>query len=593
MSGYDYLVIVIYLACMFGSGFVFHRFNEDSGDYFRGGGNMLWWMCGASAFMTSFSAWSFTGASGKIYEVGTLVLALYAANFVAYLLTWKFFSYRFRQMRVVTYVEAIRDRFGRVSEQFYTWVALPMGIFASGLGLNAVAIFVSTALGMEYRTTMVVLGVVITAIALTGGAWAVVATDFVQMLLVVAVSIVAATLAVLQPAVGGLGGLIEKSPESAFRWTDLARPEVIVFWLVALLLNQIISLNNMGEAASRFLMVRDSRQARWATMVPMIGILAAPLIWLLPALSARITRPNLAADFPHLANPSEAAFVAVCMDTLPQGMLGLLVCGIFAATLTTMDSGLNRNAGIFVMNFYKPFIRPHASERHLLIAARASTLVLGFLIVLIGLLISLWRTMSLFDLVIRIAAAVSVPMSVPMIFGMFHRKSPPLAAWSTALLGMIVSLALPHILTAARLGRFLGLETDPSLREATDLFYGANIFLVVVICSAWYWLVSLLVRRTPEYDARVDAFFVRMNNPVIKPPHQTVRDDARQFRVLARMCAVYGTLTLLGALIPNSTAGRLCFVFCGGLILSCGAVLGWQAKKIARHVPDSSPVPMS
>lgn len=590
MTGYDYLVIVVYLACMFGAGFVFHRFNEDSGDFFRGGGNMLWWMCGASAFMTSFSAWSFTGASGKIYEVGTLVLALYAANFAAYFLTWKFFSYRFRQMRVVTYVEAIRDRFGRVSEQFYTWVALPMGIFASGLGLNAVAIFVSTALGMDYRVTMIVLGVVITAIALTGGAWAVVATDFVQMLLVVAVSIVAAVLAVLQPQVGGLSGLLEKTPESAFRWTELARPEVIVFWIVALLMNQIISMNNMGEAASRFLMVRDSRQARWATIVPMIGILAAPLVWLLPALSARITRPDLAADFPHLANPSEAAFVAVAMDTLPQGMLGLLVCGIFAATLTTMDSGLNRNAGIFVMNFYKPFVRPQASERQLLIVARASTLVLGVLIVLIALLISLWRTMSLFDLVIRIAAAVSVPMSVPMIFGMFHRKSPPLAAWSTALLGMIVSLALPHILTADHLGRFLGLESSPSPREATDLFYGANIFLVIVICSAWYWLVSLLVRRTPEYDARVATFFERMNKPVVKAPNETIRDDARQYRVLARMCFFYGALTFAGTLIPNSPTGRLCFVFCGGLILTCGAVLAWQGKKIARLSRTPSPV---
>lgn len=590
MTGYDYLVIVIYLACMVGAGFVFHRFNADAGDFFRGGGKVLWWMCGASAFMTSFSAWSFTGASGKIYEVGTLALALYAANFVAYFLTWKIFSYRYRQMRVVTYVEAIRDRFGRVSEQFYTWIGLPLGIFTSGLGLNAVAIFVSTALGMEYRMTMIVLGVVITAIALSGGAWAVVATDFVQMLLVVSVSIVAATLAVAQPAVGGLSGLIEKTPESAFRWSALADSSVIILWLVALLFNQTVSMNNMGESASRFLMVRDSKQARWASIVPMIGMLAGPLVWLLPSLSARITRPDLASDFPHLANPSEAAFVAVCMDTLPQGMLGLLVCGIFAATLTTMDTGLNRNSGIFVMNFYKPFIRPDADARHLLVVARLSTLALGFLIVAIGLLISLWRTMSLFDLVIRIAAAITVPMSIPMLFGMFHRKSPPLAAWSTAVVGMMVSLALPYVLTPDVLGRIAGLETAPSSREATDLSYAANIFLVLAVCTGWYWLVSFLVRRSPDYDARVDAFFDRMETPVVRPPGETTADDGRQYRVLAKMCFVYGALTLSGALIPNTLTGRLCFVFCAGVILACGGALSWQARKFARPVPKSSPV---
>jgi len=590
MSGYDYLVIVIYLACMLGGGFVFRQFNHDAGDYFRGGGNMLWWICGSSAFMSAFSAWSFTGAAGKIYETGTLVLVLYAANFISFALTWAFFCYRFRQMRVVTNVEAIRDRFGRTSEQFYTWLALPLGVFGSGIGLNAVAVFVATALGMDYNLTMVTLGVVITTIALTGGAWAVAAMDFVQMLLVISVSVVAAILAVSQPAVGGLGGMLEKVPDSYFRWSDVAQPGVIVLWVIALLCNQIVSNNNMGESASRYLMVRDSKQARRAALIPAIGILIAPLVWLLPSMSARITHPDLGAEYPHLANASEVAFVAVCLDTLPQGMMGLLVCGIFAATLTTMDTGLNRSAGIFVMNFYKPYVRPEADSQHLLWVARIATLVLGVLIISMALLISTWRTMGLFDLVIRLAAAVSVPMSVPMLFGMFHRKSPPLAAWSTALFGMLLSLALPRFVTGEMLGHLIGLETAPNTRETTDLFYAANIFLVLIFCTAWYWVVALVVARSPIQTAQVEEFFTRMNKPVIRENDAILEQDVRQYRVLARICFVWGGLVSCGVLIPNDLLGRACFIFCGGLILAFGTVLTWQARKISRVSPDSTPV---
>jgi len=56
-------------------------------------------------------------------------------------------------------------------------------------------------------------------------------------------------------------------------------------------------------------------------------------------MSATITHPNLAAEFHTLQQPHEAAFVAVCMDVLPKGLLGLMLCAMLGATLTSMDAG--------------------------------------------------------------------------------------------------------------------------------------------------------------------------------------------------------------------------------------------------------------
>ena len=57
-------------------------------------------------------------------------------------------------------------------------------------------------------------------------------------------------------------------------------------------------------------------------------------------------------------------------------MMGLLICGLFAATISSMDSGLNRNAGIFIRSFYQRVIKVK-SPTHLLVAGRIVSRCLG------------------------------------------------------------------------------------------------------------------------------------------------------------------------------------------------------------------------
>src|SRR2546421_4080499 len=66
----DYAVLAFYFVFMMSMGWVFKRFIKNTSDYFRSGGEMLWWIVGAGAFMTNFSAVSFTGMAGKAYPGG-------------------------------------------------------------------------------------------------------------------------------------------------------------------------------------------------------------------------------------------------------------------------------------------------------------------------------------------------------------------------------------------------------------------------------------------------------------------------------------------------------------------------------------------
>ena len=129
----DLSIVVAYFLFVLALGFVFRKQVTSVSEYFRGGGKMLWWMSGSSAFMTTFSAWTFTGAAGKAYIDGFPVVVIFLANALGYFICAKFLAAKYRQLRVDTPLEAYQKRYGRFNEQFNLWIdflgsQLPGGI---------------------------------------------------------------------------------------------------------------------------------------------------------------------------------------------------------------------------------------------------------------------------------------------------------------------------------------------------------------------------------------------------------------------------------------------------------------------------------
>ena len=364
LSIYDYLVIGFYFVFMAAVGWICRRFIGNTSDYFRGGGQMLWWMAGCTAFIAQFSAWTFTGAASKAYQDGPVIMVLYFANALGFFCNYLFFAPRFRQMRVVTSIQAIRARFGKGNEQFFTWVQLPIGVLYAGIWLSGLSVFVSAAFGISLYTTIIATGLVVLIMAVIGGSWAVAAGDFIQTLVLMPITLVTAFLAIAQ--VGGWSSFLEKLPRHHLHWSEGARAEILYLWIIAIVIKQFISTNNMLEA-SRYLNAKDGKQARKAALLAAILFVVGPTFWFIPPMVARIVHPDLQAMFPNLKNPGEAAFVVAGVDNMPAGMLGLLISGIFGATMSHMDIGLNKNAGFFVKNFYQVLIRPRAHEKEMLL----------------------------------------------------------------------------------------------------------------------------------------------------------------------------------------------------------------------------------
>ncbi|MBD5782025.1 Na+:solute symporter [Pelagicoccus sp. NFK12] len=577
LTNFDYGVVAFYFLFMLAIGLLFRKFIGDTSDYFRGGGQMAWWMAGSSAFMVQFSAWTFTGAASKAYQDGVLILVIFFGNAIGFLGNFWWFAAKCRQSRVVTPVEAMRIRFGKTAEQMFTWLQLPIGTLYAGIWLNGLGVFFAAVFGFDIETTVLVTGLVVLFLSVTGGSWAVVASDFMQVLVLMPISVVCAFFALKE--VGGVSAFVEEFPAERLFGGGTNYSSLIWIWVVVIIIKQFASTNNLMDA-SRYLCARDTKEARKGALLASALFVIGPVVWFIPPMASAILYPDLGEMFPQLKKPEEASYVAICIMTLPAGMLGLLMSGIFAATMSSMDSGLNRNAGIFVRNFYLPVLRPQADEKELLLVGKITTLVLGGAIIFAGIQFSQLKDIGLFDLMLQFGALVAIPMQVPLIWGLVVKRVPDWASWVSILLGLIVSFSVKTWVTPEFVHEFLGLDADFSDREAGDLKLILGVVINISFGSLVYLGSSLLYKEPKESrKVEVDTFFANLQTPVEANETGSGERDASQGKALGILSMIYGGFVAVLALIPNPASGRFAFLFCGGVLLGIGYALAKTGKR--------------
>ncbi|MEO7597753.1 MAG: transporter [Opitutus sp.] len=578
MTSFDYAVLVFYFGYMLAISWVFRRFVVNVSDYFRGGGKVLWWMVGGSAFMVQFSAWTFTGAASKAYSDGWPIAVIYLGNAFGFILNALYFAPRFRQLRVVTGLEAIRLRFGRASEQLFTWMQIPLGTIQAGIWLNSLAVFFSAVFGADLLVTIILTGIVVVAIALVGGSWAVLASDFIQVLILMPVCLVITILALLK--VGGLSSFIEHLPAGHLDLSTVFSNHYLGLWCLAMLLKQLTTTNNLFDA-NRYLSVKDSHHARLAGFFGAGLFVLSIAFWFIPPMAARILFPDLHALFPTLRRPEEASFIAIVQAVAPVGMMGLIVSGIFAATMSSMDSGLNKSAGFFVKNFYQPYLRPKASDRQLLNVSKVTTAILGLIIICVALKMSELKDLSLFLLTQRVSILIAVPIIIPLLLGLIIKRTPPWSAWSTVLIGFLCSMLIDDYLTPDWVARHFG---SGALLSASNREYWVQSIQMIgnfIVGGTWFAFTALFYDRSSvAHHESVNEFIRRFNTPVDfnREEGTAAANDHRQCSVVGWLCVAYGGFVALLALIPNPLSGRIAFLFCGGMVLTIGGLLLRQGR---------------
>lgn len=571
-TGIEYVVVGCYLVALVGVGMVFRTFNENVSDYFRNGCKGTWWLVGSSAFMTAFSAWTFSGAAGAAYEAGWSVMVIYLANAVGFAINGLFLAKWFRQIRAITGPEVIRLRFGISTQQFYAWMSFLTQTLYSSLHLLGLAIFCSAVFGYQIEQVIVVVGLVVLLYSLIGGSWAVTATDFLQTLILIPITLLVAFLCLVK--LGGVGALLDgiQTMNLASDYAVFNEPgrfplrAYTYAWALAMLLKNVIGYNTL-TSANRYFSVKDGREAQKAAWLGFVLMSVGAFIWFIPPMTARLLYDAQVMGT-AIPKPAEAAYAVASLNVLPVGMTGLMVVAMFAATMSSMDSGLNRNAAIFTNDIYPTlcglFGKVPMEGKNLMRLGQVFSAGFGLCIVSIATYFANTEGRGVFEHMLNIGALLALPMAVPTVMGLFIRTTPSWAAIVTVCVTLIPSA----------LGFFSETLFGETWSFQQKVFVNMGVGVVVYLLTMPFWKYE-----SKAYQKQTDSFFERMLTPVDFEKEVGKPNDLRQLKVIGSFAAVMGALICLIVFVPNPFIERLGILFVGGFVMGVGCVFVWLGRR--------------
>jgi solute:Na+ symporter, SSS family len=565
----EYVVIAIYLVFMIIIGFVFKKLNSNVDDYFRSGCKGSWWLVGASNYISAISAYSFTGAAGVAYTAGWSVLIIYVYGPLTGFITYFFFAARFRQLRITTAPEAYKERFNTTTQQVYAIIAMVYGVLGVGLCLYSLSIFVSAVFDFSIVAIIIILSVVVIFYSLIGGKWGVMATDFLQSLILLSVAILVTVLCLYK--LGGLSNLFElvraqglTEDFKVFNAPGRFKGLYTTNWAFAGLFWHVMTFNSLNTA-SRYFSVKDGKEAKKSVLLMMIlGVLGA-IFFFIPPITARLLY-SVDVSALGLKNPAEASYAVVCMKLLPPGMIGLVIVAMFAAAMSTMDTGLNGGAANFVKNIYpvlaKWFSWRKRNPHEMLRLSQLFCLILG----IVGTLVAIQYALSgnsQYGIVLTIGALLGTPLAVPMFWSLIIKKNTSGSGLFSVICGFLVSLA-SYISSAV---------------YNTPWDYSTKVFSIMTVSSlAFFALIPFAKYNTDEYNQRVKGFFKRMNTPVDFAEEIGESNDSVQLTIIGSLAVTGGFLISLLAVMATSWIGIIAPLSVGGTITIVGTFMILAAK---------------
>ncbi|MBN1290784.1 MAG: hypothetical protein JXB48_03015 [Candidatus Latescibacteria bacterium] len=545
----DYVIVLCYFGIVVFIGMYFSKFIKQAKDYFAAGAAVPWWLAGISLWMASFSAMTFVIYSQLAYKYGMVATTLCWVVIPAMIVAAAYLSVRWRRARVMTPLGFMEQRYNKAVHQVFVWTGIPLRMIDNSIRVLSTAIFLSVAVGQSWFTLEVCIGVVgliMILYTILGGQWAVLITDFFQFIILLIAVLILLPLSLI--AVGGFGGLVSQAPEGFFK---LLSPPYFTFDWIMFAIMITLSYNATWGLVQKYNCVATEMDAR--KVAALMGILSfiGPLVFFIPAMAGRILMPELM-DRP---GGSAEVYVAMALRVLPTGVMGLLIAGMFSATLSTLGNDYNVLAGVLTKDFYGKVIRPDADEKSLLRMGRINTAIIGGLTIFFAIGINLVKGFNLYDIMVKAFGALGPAIMLPLLGGLFMKKINARGAMAGVITGTLSGVGLV-ILNTVLLKMYADQITDNEtlsywLKQGyNSMSIGVNILITLL----GMWLGSVLFVTPDDEKERVKEFFSHMDVPT-EPKVERAGQTQSPFGAVGAALIIMGSVIFCGGIIMQFIAG--------------------------------------
>ncbi len=444
----NWLILILYLIVTLAIGFRFSRKNHSTSDFFLAGRRIPWWAAGISIYGTQLSAITFMSLPAVVYGtnwalvVGTLTIVAIVPVIVHLYLPY------FRRLEITTVYELLESRFNLAVRWFGALSFLMLQLGRMGIVLFLPALALASVTGVDIFTCIILMGIVATIYTFLGGIEAVIWTDVLQVVVLLGGAV--ASVAVAASGVeGGLMGVYETG--MALGKMDVVNPgwsfRELTLWvlLISFIFLNLTPYTSDQTVVQRYLTTKDEKAA--ARGVWTNGLMTFISVAVFYTLGTALYVFYLKNPGQIPAGRGEEILPMFILHNLPSGAAGLVIAGIFAATMSSLDSSMNSAATVCVNDFFRQRKKIDNDAKRLSIA-RYITLALGLLATGSAILLATFEIKYLFDYFQEILGLFGGSLTGVLILALFVKRSNA----PGALVGGFIGALLPFVIKQSGLG---------------------------------------------------------------------------------------------------------------------------------------------
>ncbi|MGM8851851.1 sodium:solute symporter [Salinicola halophyticus] len=375
---WDTAVLIVYVVGIAWVGARFGKDQENTQDYFLGGRKIPGWAIGLSVMATQASAITFIGAPGWGFEGGLERLATFINVPLAMAVLIVVLVPIFHRAGIYSIYELLERRFGALTRSLAALLFLVARGLATGVVLYAPALVLSVVTGWDVNLTIVLMAVIAVSYTVLGGISAVIWTDVIQMFVLWLGAILSMVLMV-SSLPGGWGDVFANGAANGmFDTIDLSLDPTVTYSLWAGLIGgMVMHVAYFGTDQSQIQRVLTSPSIAEGQRSLLIGgYLLVPQMLLFLFIGVMLAAYYQQHGLTAPENLNEL-FPRYVVNAFPVGVTGLVIAGVFAAAMSSLDSALNSLSAVTVRDFYARYVKPEADEKHYLKASRWATIFWG------------------------------------------------------------------------------------------------------------------------------------------------------------------------------------------------------------------------
>ena len=487
------------------------RKNDSSSQegYFLAGRGLTGWIIAASLLLTNLSTEQMVGLNGQGYMFNMSGMGFEIGASLALIIVAFFFLPRYLKKGYATIPDFIGERYDAVTKQFvnflflagYVLILLPVVLYSGAIGMGGIFDIMGV-FNVDYMTAIIIvvvaIGVLGVVYSLAGGLRIMAVADTLNGIGLIIGGLMIPVFALMYVGggdmLGGLKTVIEAHPE---KFNAIGGPNDPVPFLTMFTGMFLVNLFYWGcnqTIIQRALAAKNLKEGQKGLLLAAVFKLIGPVYLIIPGIVAF----HIFQDNP--LQIGDMAYPMLVNKVLPFYLTGFFAAVLFGAILSSFNAALNSTSTLFMLNIYKPYIKPDATDKQVVFAGKVVAVILAVFSMCVAPLIAKAPS-GLFNYLQMVNGFYNVPIFTLIIFGMLNKRAPAWAAKVT-LVCFIIAYGLTQL-------PFAGKEAIPLLGWLSGIHYLHVMAILFVIAVAFMWLTGIYwPTKNNTYDDAKDLHVV-------------------------------------------------------------------------------------